>query len=99
MLKVTPMLVQVCHVYVDEACDMAKAIKIAVDAKVDYPAACNAMETLLVHESLHQDGRYEQITAALIAAGVVRASVGLLSPLSLPPPPSACVSERVCSGG
>jgi hypothetical protein len=57
---------------VDEACDMVKAIKIAVDAKVDYPAACNAMETLLVHEALKTDGRYDQLTSALTAAGVVR---------------------------
>ncbi len=39
----------VCHVYVDEAADVDKAIAIAVDAKAQYPAVCNAAETLLVH--------------------------------------------------
>lgn len=39
----------VCHVYVDRAADLEKAVAIAVDAKVQYPAACNAAETLLVH--------------------------------------------------
>ena len=72
---------QVCHVYVDEACDMVKAMRIAVDAKVDYPAACNAMETLLVHEALQADGRYDQLTAALTAAGVVRVTLVVCPPV------------------
>lgn len=39
-----------CHVYVDQAADLSKALSIAFDSKVQYPAACNAMETLLVHK-------------------------------------------------
>ena len=41
-----------CHVYVDRAADLRKALNIAFDSKVQYPAACNAMETLLVHEEV-----------------------------------------------
>ncbi len=40
----------VCHVYVDEYADLAKAARIVCDAKTQYPAACNATETLLLHE-------------------------------------------------
>ncbi|MEO0397228.1 MAG: glutamate-5-semialdehyde dehydrogenase [Cyanobacteria bacterium P01_A01_bin.137] len=40
----------ICHLYVDSAADLEKATKIAVDAKVGYPSACNAIETLLVHQ-------------------------------------------------
>jgi glutamate-5-semialdehyde dehydrogenase len=42
----------VCHLYLDEAADFDKAIAITVDSKTQYPAACNAIETLLVHEKI-----------------------------------------------
>ena len=41
-----------CHVYVDEQADYDKAIAIAVNAKTHRYGVCNAMETLLIHESL-----------------------------------------------
>lgn len=42
----------VCHIYVDESADMEMAFKVCMNAKVQKPATCNAMETLLVHESI-----------------------------------------------
>jgi glutamate-5-semialdehyde dehydrogenase len=42
----------VCHLYVDAAADVTKATRVAVDSKTQYPAACNAIETLLVHRSI-----------------------------------------------
>ena len=42
----------VCHVYVDRAADLAKALPILIDAKTQYTAACNAAETVLVHREI-----------------------------------------------
>lgn len=40
----------ICHIFVDETADIDMAIKIVTDAKTQYPSACNAVETLLIHE-------------------------------------------------
>jgi glutamate-5-semialdehyde dehydrogenase len=42
----------VCHVYVDDAADLKMGVAVAVDSKVQYPAVCNAAETVLVHRAV-----------------------------------------------
>jgi delta-1-pyrroline-5-carboxylate synthetase len=42
----------ICHIYVDDEASLEKACRIVVDAKIDYPSACNAVETLLLHRTL-----------------------------------------------
>jgi glutamate-5-semialdehyde dehydrogenase len=42
----------VCHIFVDESADPGMAEKICVNAKVQRPGVCNAMETMLVHEKI-----------------------------------------------
>jgi len=42
----------ICHVFLDQSADLAKAQPLIIDAKTDYPAACNALETLLVHKKI-----------------------------------------------
>jgi glutamate-5-semialdehyde dehydrogenase len=45
----------VCHTYVDKDADLEMAVSVAFDAKCQYPAVCNAMETLLVHEAIAKE--------------------------------------------
>lgn len=45
----------ICHVYVDRDCDVDMAVRVAVDAKTQYVAVCNACETLLVHADVAQE--------------------------------------------
>ena len=45
----------ICHIYVDKDADTDKAIRIITDAKIQYTAACNAVETLLINRSIAPD--------------------------------------------
>ncbi len=59
----------VCHTYVDQNADVAKAVAIAFNAKVQRPTVCNALDTLLVHADIAQ--RYLPLVATELAkAGV-----------------------------
>ena len=59
----------VCHVYLDAACDVRMAARVTVDAKTQYPAACDAAETLLVHKDAAAKA-LPAVACALHVAGV-----------------------------
>jgi len=59
----------VCHVFVDADADATKALAIAENAKVQRPGVCNAMETLLVDESI-ADTFIPQVVSRLSPQGV-----------------------------
>ena len=76
----------ICHIYVDEAADLHKAWSIALDAKTNYPAACNAVETLLVHEKLATQFVPEMVSRFHAAGVEVRGcerTISLLHPGSV----------------
>ncbi len=60
----------ICHLYVDAAADLTQAVTIAVDAKTQYPSACNAIETLLVHRAIAPTF-LPAVATALTTAGVI----------------------------
>ena len=52
----------VCHIFVDKDANIDDAIRIVVDAKTQYPSACNAVETLLIHKDF---SKKDELLAAL----------------------------------
>ena len=44
----------VCHIFVDESANLEMTLQVCLNAKVQKPGVCNAMETLLVHENVAQ---------------------------------------------
>jgi len=59
----------VCHTFVDASADYDKAEKICINAKVQRPGVCNAMETLLIHQDIAETF-VPRIAAAMRASGV-----------------------------
>lgn len=59
----------VCHTYINEKADPAKALKVALDAKTQYVSVCNATETFLVDEAL-KDTLLPELVEKLRNAGV-----------------------------
>jgi glutamate-5-semialdehyde dehydrogenase len=59
----------VVHMFIDESADLAKAIPMIVNSKVQRPSVCNALETLLVHESIAATS-LPKIASELEAKGV-----------------------------
>lgn len=52
-----------CHLYIDKDADMKKAIDISVNAKIQRPSVCNAIETILVHQDIAQKYLPEMVKA------------------------------------
>lgn len=59
----------VCHIFVDKLADLAKAIPIILNAKVQRPGVCNALEGLLVHEEI-AESFLPGLACALVKEGV-----------------------------
>lgn len=77
----------ICHIYVDEKADQELAVPVVVDAKIQYPAACNAVETVLVNRAIAEeflpklakglDGAGVKLRGTKEAADIVAAKTGL----------------------
>ena len=59
----------ICHIYLDEKADLTKSVPVIVDAKTQYPAVCNAVETLLVNRKIATSA-LPVVLEALVKAGV-----------------------------
>jgi len=57
----------ICHIYIDEFADKEKAENIIIDAKTQYPSACNSVETVLVHNAYPYK---DELIQALKDAGI-----------------------------
>ncbi len=55
----------ICHIFTDESADLELSARVIIDAKTQYPSACNAVETLLIHKDFpHRDELLKKIAEA-----------------------------------
>lgn len=88
----------VCHVYVDEDSDPEMIMKIIRDSKCDYPSACNALETLLIHKNLVNTDVFNGVIEMLEKENVVLNSGPLFKKLIKFAPPLAKSLKHEYSG-
>ncbi|CAF1373945.1 unnamed protein product [Rotaria sp. Silwood1] len=79
----------ICHVFIDKDADLDMALRVVRDSKCDYPSACNAMETLLIHKDLIRTSFFESLIDLFRAEKVkVYSGPRLSALLPFPPPPA-----------
>jgi len=86
----------VCHVYIDEFADLAKALPIIINSKTQRPSVCNAAETLLIHKSIAKDFAPVALKA-LHDAGVILHGDEQILGLAGSIPMSAATEENWCT--
>lgn len=85
----------ICHVYIDKDADHDMALRIAEDSKCDYPSACNAMETLLIHRDHMKNGLFEDICDAFKSRQVrIFSGPRLNSLMKFSPPPATSLRKE-----
>ena len=75
----------VCHTFVDASADMAKAVAIVYNAKVQKPSVCNALDTILVHDVIAEEylpAVAEQLAGAKVEMHCDERSMKILKPIS-----------------
>ena len=86
----------VCHVFIDEFADLAKALPIIINSKTQRPSVCNAAETLLIHKAIAKDF-VPVALKALHDAGVILHGDAQVLALAGSIPMSAATEENWCT--
>lgn len=86
----------VCHVYIDEFADLAKAVPIIVNSKVQRPSVCNAAETVLIHKTIAKDFVPVALKALHDAGVILHGDADVLA-LAGSIPMSAATEENWCT--